>query len=456
MKEKQKEVQVIGTSAVYVFSLIVFILSFGSMIYTIFKVDYFVLSAIFTFLADSSGFLTFLCIVTIVISLLRRQKQNGLAILNFVNFVLLNQLYLNSQWQAVYELVKKLVKELNWPNIIFFGATIAVAGYSVYAGLKQIRKTPNQEPSVGTQEPPQTSDDSVFDEPGTASQPPNIEGELVAPTPGQVSGPQSTPPNAPNSAVQPGSPGQSNDRETFSVSSVLLIACFAIIIVFGGKLLIFDVWMLATLPESLRVIADALPILSVLAAGIILAPVIYKIFHSIGKTFQPDNFRATALFALLLELSFILAVVLNDGNQLPEFLDDFLNGIVNNSLIALPLILITLFIILDIVISIIMKIVLGKSSRDWITKTEERIMLIEQGLTLFVCNLIIGFINLLLFIPDFFNYIGQLLLDEDDFFPQEKIRINRLPRDKENLSSTGRTSGSMESTEQEVTDEEKK
>ena len=101
-----------------------------------------------------------------------------------------------------------------------------------------------------------------------------------------------------------------------------------------------------------------------------------------------------------------------------------------------------------------MKIVLGKSSRDWIEKTEERIVLIEQGLTLFVCNLIIGFINLLLFIPDFFNYIGQLLLDEDDFFPQEKIRINRFPKGKEN-PPTGGASGSMKDTE-EVADEEKR
>ena len=207
------------------------------------------------------------------------------------------------------------------------------------------------------------------------------------------------------------------------------------------------------MPESLRMIADALPILSVLAVGIILAPVIYKIFHSIGKTFQPDNFRATALFALILELGFILAVVLNGGNQLPEFLDDFLNGIVNNSLIALPLILITLFIILDIAISIIMKIVFGKSSRGWIA---ERIVLIEQGLTLFVCNLIIGFINLLLFIPDFFNYIGQLLLDEDDFFPQEKIEINKFLRGKENPPPDGCIHDGMESAGKGAANEDKR
>lgn len=211
---------------------------------------------------------------------------------------------------------------------------------------------------------------------------------------------------------------------------------------------------LPPLPESLSVIANTLPIFSVLATSVILAPAIYKIFRSIGKSFQPDSFRATALLALLLEFGFILAVMLNGGEQLPEFLDNFLDSITNNSLIALPLILITLFIILDIAISIIMKIVFGKSSRGWIAKMEERIVLIEQGLTLFVCNLMIGFINLLLFIPDFFNHIGQLLLDENDFFPQEKIEINRFSKDKKNPPPTGDMPSDIEGAGKEAADEE--
>lgn len=148
--------------------------------------------------------------------------------------------------------------------------------------------------------------------------------------------------------------------------------------------------------------------------------------------------------------------MLNGGEQLPAFLDNFLDSIANSSLIALPLILITLFIILDIAISIIMKIVFGKSSRGWIAKMEERIVLIEQGLTLFVCNLMIGFINLLLFIPDFFNHIGQLLLDENDFFPQEKIEINKFLRGKENPPPDGCIHDGMESAGKGAANEDKR
>ena len=449
MKEKQEKVSASGISAAYVFSWPVFILSFGWMFYALFEVDIFLFTAIFTFLGDSSGFLTFLCIVVIAMSLLRKQKQYRLAVLNAVNIVLLNQLYLNSKWQTLYAEVKEFFSELNWTNVFFFGTMLAVAGYCTYTGLKQHRKIRSQKTGA---EPQQASGGTVSSEQGAMPQESDGSGGSASSEPEQASGPQC----GPNSPVQPGSTGQSNDREMASAGSVLIIACFAVIIVFVGKLLIFDVWTLARLPESLSVIAGTLPVFSVLATGIILAPAIYKIFRSIGKTFQPDSFRATALLALLLEFGFILAVMLNGGEQLPAFLDNFLDSIANSSLIALPLILITLFIILDIAISIIMKIVFGKSSRGWIAKMEERIVLIEQGLTLFVCNLMIGFINLLLFIPDFFNHIGQLLLDENDFFPQEKIEINKFLRGKENPPPDGCIHDGMESAGKGAANEDKR
>lgn len=83
-------------------------------------------------------------------------------------------------------------------------------------------------------------------------------------------------------------------------------------------------------------------------------------------------------------------------------------------------------------------------------------MLIEQGLTIFVCNLMIGLINLLLFIPDFFNHIGQLLLDEDDFFPQEKIDISMFSQKKKNAPPTECVPCNAGSTEKEAADEEEK
>lgn len=459
MSEKQEKVSAPGTGAAYAFSWPVFVLSFGWMLYAIFGVNNLVLSAIFAFLKDSSGFLTFLCFVVIAAALLRRQKQYCLAVLNAVNIVLLNQLYLNSRWQALYETVRKFFAELNWPKVFFFGAMLAVAAYCAYAGLKQRRKNRSQEVA----EPQQASDGAASGEQDAAPQasdgsgenPDPVAGQTAVPdsAPAQTSGPQSTPPSGP---AHPVSSGQSNGRETASAGSVFLTACLAVIIVFIGEILVFDIWKLAPLPDSLGAIANVLPVLAILAAGGILAPLVYRMFRGAGKTFRFDNIRATALLAMLSELGLILAIVLNGEDKFPDFLDGFLDGIVSNSLVALPLILITLFIILDIAISIIMKIVFGKNSRDWIAKTEERIVLIERGLTLFVCNLIIGFINLLLFIPDFFNHIGQLLLDEDDFFPQEKIKISKLSQGKTNAPATGHTPGGAEAVEEEAANEEKK
>lgn len=446
MSEKQERIRTPGTGAAYAFSLPVLIFSFGWMLYAIFGVENKVLSAVFTFLGDSSGFLTFLCVVIIAAALLRKQKQYRLAVLNAANIVLLNQLYLNSKWQALYEAVGIFFAELNWPNVFFFGAMLAVGGYIVYTGLKQRRKVQGQEPSVEPQEPPQTPDSTASGEPDTAPQAPDGGGESTDPAPAQTPGPQS----APSGPVRPASPGQSNSRETVSAGSVLLFACLGVIIVFVGEILVFDVWKLAPLTESLNVIASALPILAVLAAGIMLALLIYKIFRNAVKNLRFNNFRTAALLAMLSEFALIVVVMINGEKKFPEFLNHFLNGIVNNSLIALPLILITLFIILDIAISIIMKIAFGESPRGWITEMEGRIVLIEQGLTLFVCNLMIGFINLLLFIPDFFNHIGQLLLDEDDFFPQEKIKINKQ------LSSPAKPApGGAGSAKEEPADEEK-
>ncbi len=453
MNERQEKLNAHATGAAYAFSLPVLVFSLGWMIYTIFEVDNHVLSAVFTFLGDSSGFLTFLCVAIILAALLRGQKQYNLVILNVVNVVLLNQLYLNSRWQVLFGSLRNFFVKLNWSNVFFFGAMLAVVGYCVYIGLKQRWKTWGQRSSMNSQELSQTLDDTASDEQSAAPQDLDSCERLADPALGQASGPQSAPPSGPNSPVQPDSLDQNKCTDTVSAGSVLLIACLAVPIVFIGKILVFDVWKLAPLSESLGVITDTLPILSVLAIGVILAPIIYKMFHSIGKTFQPDSIRITAFLALLLELGFILAVVLNGGDHLPEFLDKFLNSIVNNSLIALPLILAVVFIILDIVISIIMKIAFGKSSHEWIAKMQERIVLIEQGLTLFVCNLMIGFINLLLFIPDFFNHIGQLLLEEKDFFPQEKIEISDLSGGKKWVPPAG---GVPSGSEKETTDGQKK
>ena len=61
-----------------------------------------------------------------------------------------------------------------------------------------------------------------------------------------------------------------------------------------------------------------------------------------------------------------------------------------------------------------------------------------------------------LFIPDFFNHIGQLLLDENDFFPQEKIEINKFLRGKENPPPDGCIHDGMESAGKGAANEDKR
>lgn len=50
---------------------------------------------------------------------------------------------------------------------------------------------------------------------------------------------------------------------------------------------------------------------------------------------------------------------------------------------------------------------------------------IEKGLTDLTLNLIIGFMNLLLFIPDFFNQLATLLLEKEDLFPYCQIHVEK-------------------------------
>lgn len=366
MKEKQEKTQATGAGAAHVFSLSVFILSFGWMIYAIFTVDNFVLSAIFAFLEDSSGFLTFLCIVIITMSLRRSQKQYHIAVLNAVNIVLLNRLYMNSQWWALYESVKNFLVGLNWANIFFFGALFVVAGYCIYVEWKQHRKYSGKKLGFESQ---QTSGDTASVEQGTGPQNSGSEAETLNPAPEHTPGAQSTPPSdpsGPNDPTRTTSLGQSNIRSATSVSSILLVTCFAVIVAYIGKMLVFDVWNLTSPTESLNAIFNILPILAILSASAIFALAIFKIIQSVKKTFRYNTFRATALLAILLEFGIILAVVLNGGNEFPDFLDGFLDGVVRYSLIALPLILVAMFIILDIFISVILKITFGTSSRDWI------------------------------------------------------------------------------------------
>lgn len=131
--------------------------------------------------------------------------------------------------------------------------------------------------------------------------------------------------------------------------------------------------------------------------------------------------RLPAVLAFLLELIIFLLFFFNVNAISPDFLDKFLTSVTNNTIAAMIIIPIIVFVLLDVGISLFLTAFFNgieSDARGWPQKASQKLDGIQQRIVMFVLNMIIGILNLFLFIPDFFNEIGDLLLSRDDIFPE--------------------------------------
>ena len=369
------------------------------------------------FIEDSSIFFNMICISFIVQAILAKPRSWFLFFLELINIVLINKLYSNKTWNQLWNFLKE-----HWliVTIVSVGATVLI-GLIIFLVRRYIRKkknfpqqnTSDQKPENNIQATETVHYNSVNNNiryPGKSKRIIRIKQTKIKSAKFSTNQPETKP--------------------------ILWVWKMLIYIVSGvSSILITDYILYQKLnlglyrPAFLEQHTDILHILQY--AGVIIVVVIFAIL--LGKAFissfekKQITPKGTALISLILEVLFFMFT--NQINEM-EFLDNFLDSISQNGFAAI-MVWISVFLIIHIGCTILFGTIFSKKGGNSNRINEilsENILEIETKLVKFVCNLLKGIVTLFNFIPDFFNTIGVLLLDEDALF---EVDISYEPKNKD-------------------------
>lgn len=373
------------------------------------------LPALSALVQDCSGFLTVLCVAAAGICLYK--KAGGLAAFYLLDAAFINQLYLNVQWPLLLGRLSDLWGALKAGNVLIY----LFFAISALFGLRAIWKS--FRPAVRTPEPGgrRLSGGGVSGAANprraSASPAPSEETGFRA---GEASEPQAEPVQGGSETPPPAESG--GGKRSAPTGTDLLIGLFLGCIAAFAANIFFQRVLEVAPPPGLEWFFRQLYPLAVVCAGGLVCLVAVRMLSGV---WLEGGMRATALLSLMAEIAIIAFLLLNGGQEDFQVFDKIVSLISGNELIALVVAPVLLFIVLDIMFSILAKMFSRNPGPEWLSDSKGKLLDIEKGLMDLVLNLITGFVNLLLFLPDFFNQIGFLMLGEDDFFPQNKIPVQQ-------------------------------
>lgn len=366
------------------------------------------LPALAVLVLDSSGFLTLLCIIAVIICFAKR--INFLLVFYLADVLLINQLYLNERWPVYFDLLKTLLEALKGPNVLsgLFLAAIVLLG--IWAFWKRPSSSKN---NLGIPTDGRSNTENS-----------TIKGTQTS-TSSKTTTSNSAAQNKQEMSDESDSAFQKNEFPNGYNPSVSLL--FAALFIGGIAVFVLDLVLNRAMglkpPSGLEWLFQQLYPMALLCAGGLACIVAIRSFFSGG--YLNGGMRVTAFLALIFEFIIIIWAVSFGKNPEIHVLDNVLNIIASNELIALVISPVLLFILLDLAFSILGSILSKKNEPVWINDSKKKVIAIEKGLTDLTLNLIIGFMNLLLFIPDFFNQLATLLLEKEDLFPYCQIHVEK-------------------------------
>lgn len=378
------------------------------------------LSVLPALINSSSGPLSAMCVVAVIAFFLKYKGNRPPKFLLIIGLYLLdlaiiNKLYLNATWinmiKWVWTALPKM-KTWNWPVIVItvFCLIVAIAmlvwGVHIWKRESAKRNTQHEatskkQPSISKAQPESAAPPSITETPSSSNA-------------------HDTTPTAP-SPTSASDTSSSNKTET-PPSSAHFVICLLLILP-AVALIQYVFYQLLPLglavPEYVNKSLNIILYLSTLCIAFVVILLLW-----ISKVPSPNNtqrsFRRPAVLALILEILLLALLFFRKWDPDLHFLEPFLTSITNNALAALIIIPVVLFVILDIGISLFMNVFFEQpdpNKSGWKQEANQKLDEIQHRIVFFVLNIFIGVLNLLLFIPDFFNGIGSLLLDEDDLFP---------------------------------------
>ena len=372
----------------YIFTLIIALLEIICILYKLFEVNIPILESFIGIIEDCSTIFTIIGVSFGVISLARSCKAYSLTLLCLIDIILLNDLYSNkklleivqwiSSWKSVFVIV-----------VVVVCVIVAIVTWSI---LSRKRMT-NQEKSFDYIENFESTDSE------TARA--NLKGQRTS---SQNDLSQNKSPQKHEATIMP-----------FYIVKWICTAAGIFVALWGGlDYLLFDHLDLGLVRPALFAWDPAFlhyAVIISLASLVALELVYWIIGLALQKTKNRKgslSFRGSAIAAILLEIASIYAV---NKIDIGVFHDGLLSAVTDN-LFSSFLIIVLLFLVLQIICTMLYHLVTKNSLEDnLVKKVKDSVIRIEEALVDLAFSLLEGCVKLFDFIPDFFDTIGVILLD---------------------------------------------
>ncbi len=428
----------------------IFVFEVLELIYFILDSDIVMINSLFKILNDASFFLTILSIVFILISLVVKPKAVQLILMSLFNIILVNDLYSNTTLAGIYEFISDWIKALDAKEV-FYIILVMVIMISIFITLyrRNVKKNvghvegkeivsfeENKQQETLAERMDYNSASTIQN--GGLSSTEDIKDNLEKLSQ-QIKKTDILNENVDQSTIY------KKEYATKGKGSILESIIWIPVGLVFWAIIDYGLYSKGILKREREIgwLPNVLQPLAIFCLAIVLTIGIKKAVRVIGDFMKSDDkdtkeysMRTSSFLALAFELFFIIVLKSKESNGI---LDDFLDKVTNNNLIALMAIPIVLFLIFHIAVSVVFDVIVGKHNNEISKSIREYIEMIERGLVKFVGNLFIGIINLLLFIPDFFNTIGVVLLDRESIFPNDKISMKTNNPNESDCSKEGTT-----------------
>ncbi len=358
---------------------IILLLNLFSILCELFNTEIVAFVSLSELVRDSSGFQTMICVSFILFVILKGNKSFATIVVHIVDIVLANKFYSNSKWKDIIEdfnLVNKNTIILS----IFFGL---LSVYLLYIFVSKYRehKIQKKEKIVQAEGIDKqqiihiTELDNDSDEKDMGETTTNIVSD-------QRSG--------------------KNSLLIGLCISVIAWACLDYI-VYSKSLIKIN------RPEEMEWIPNILYYIAIICAAFLVKEILCNKIINWDKTKNFLDVKSPAVLALFLE---ILLVIVSSKLKWGKISNLFLN-IISDNWFSTIFAFIIFFMIIHIGCTIVMDMLLKKTSDDELAEIlKKKIKKVEKKMVKLACNIIDGCISLLDFIPDFFDTIGFLLLNQ--------------------------------------------
>lgn len=372
----------------YMFSLIIALLEIICVLYEFFEVNIPVLESFIGLIEDCSAILTLICVSFGVISLARASKAYSLTALCLFDIILLNDLYSNKRLLEIVQWIRGR-KSVFVIVIVIVCVIVAIVAWRILSRKKTTRQRIPYDYIENLEDMYEETSGSHFKEQRNSDK---------------------------NSLTN--NNGKNKNKAAIKALYIVLWICMAVgafIVLWGvlDYLLFTHLELDLVRPHFIAWDPDYLYYAAVISLpGLLVLAILYNLVKSryshINAADEFPVFSGSAIVAFLLEI--LLVIVANEINI--SALSDSLLSAVTDNLFSFFISIVLIFLVLQIICTVVYHLATKKKSGDKIFELVKSSMLrIEERLVKLAFSLIEGCVKLFDFIPDFFDTIGIILLD---------------------------------------------